>query len=423
MDARDEMGTVFGAYILDRPLGRGGMADVWLARRRGPAGFERSIIIKRILREMTGDPSVLKMFLAEARLVARLHHPNIVQVFDLGDVEGEHYLAMEYVDGLDVATALSRYKKPLPVGFCAQVTAEICRALEHAHALGIVHRDVSPSNVFISREGAIKLGDFGIAKLLGDFSAERTRTGVVKGKLAYIPPEQLRGQSVDGRADIYAAGVLLYELLSGRRLFQAAEGEDPLALRSQRMPSFDRNDVPRALEQICRRAIALDRAERYATAKEMAAALEQIQLDQRWTSESLRTLMRELTQITTEAPPSRTSAETRAARGRPLPKTRWPIIVGVIAAALVVALGTWAVARFVSRAPVLVTAPPDLAADLSTHLAPHLAPHLDLSPPIDLAPLRLAEPAPVKKPVKRPHPRKSEATKDDLAEPFPGQRP
>jgi serine/threonine-protein kinase len=417
MDARDEIGTVFGAYILDRPLGRGGMADVWLARRRGPAGFERSVIIKRILPSLTGDPAVLKMFLAEARLVARLHHPNIVQVFDLGEVDGEHYLAMEYVDGVDVATALSRHGKPFPVGFCAQVTAEICRALEHAHAAGIVHRDVSPSNVFISREGAIKLGDFGIAKLLGDFSGERTRTGVVKGKVSYIPPEQLRGQNIDGRADVYAAGVLLYELLTGARLFRAAHGEDPLELRSRAVPSIDRSDAPRAIDRICRRAIAYQPDERYASAAEMASALEQIQLDQRWTGESLRALMRELSTVPAEAPPSHTQVTTAEEKRRPSrrPK-RWPLVVTAVVVATL-ALSAWAVARYTNRAPIVSTAPVDLGADLSP-----MAPSLDLSPPPDLAPIAVAPPPPLE--IKKPHPpkrahRRKSAKGDDLAEPFP----
>ncbi len=283
---RDELPVWFGKYRLLERLGFGGMAEVFRAELPGEAGFVKPAVIKRILPHLAGSDEMVELFLAEARLLARAQHPNIVQVFELGRAEtGEFYLAMELVDGCDLLGLLrliSDVGLRIPPEASAYVVAQVLAGLAYVHGLtdprgiplDVVHRDVSPSNVFVSRHGDVKLGDFGVAK-----SADVrhvTAVGMVKGKLEYAAPEQILRGTLDGRTDVFGAGVLLWELLAQRRLFGA---EDDREIRKQVLeaerppPSTYRGDVPVALEQVVMRALAIDPALRYATAKEFQRAL------------------------------------------------------------------------------------------------------------------------------------------------------
>lgn len=275
-----------GRYQLAARLATGGMAEVYLARQVGPAGFEKLVVIKRLLPHVAEDRSIVEMFLDEARIVARLSHPNIVQVFDLG-TEGESYfIAMEYLQGQPLRklefAALER-KAVVPFDVSAAVVYHVAGALHYAHEfrdldgshLGIVHRDVSPSNVFVNYDGRVKLLDFGVARVKS--RVVQTRTGELKGKLSYMSPEQTVGGQVDHRTDIFALGIVLWELCTGRKLFRRdTDQETLLAVRESAIaPIREVNPhAPPALETIACRALARDPAERYPAAGDMERDLE-----------------------------------------------------------------------------------------------------------------------------------------------------
>ncbi|RKG67094.1 serine/threonine protein kinase, partial [Corallococcus terminator] len=216
-----------GKYQLIRKLATGGMAEVYLAKAAGPMGFKKTLVLKRILPHLAEEPAFVEMFLSEAKLAAQLEHPNIVQIFDFGEAGGSYFLAMELIDGPSLRKLVKRaVEVPLPQTLCARLVASAAEGLAYAHEfrdsatdepLGLIHRDVSPDNILVSRQGAVKVVDFGIAKVAGQ--KHRTQTGVVKGKLAYMPPEQLQAKPLDRRVDVYALGVVLYELLTGKRPF------------------------------------------------------------------------------------------------------------------------------------------------------------------------------------------------------------
>jgi eukaryotic-like serine/threonine-protein kinase len=277
-----------GRYRLIRKLANGGMAEVFLARVEGPLGFEKRLVLKRLLPHLAEDPEYLGMFLDEARLVARLEHPNLVQLFDFGEEAGRYYLAMEYVDGPSL-WALSRRawqrKRLLAPELCAWLISQACAGLAHAHALadpstgqplGLVHRDVSLDNLLVSRTGNVKVVDFGIAKVTS--AAPRTQAGVLKGKVACMAPEYLQGLPIDSRVDVYALGVALYELVAGRKPFEA---DSDLQLMRATL-SGDllvyvralRPEVPEALARIIHRALAQDRELRYRDCRELQEDLE-----------------------------------------------------------------------------------------------------------------------------------------------------
>jgi len=276
-----------GKYQLVSKLATGGMAEVYLARAAGPAGFEKTLVLKRILPHLAEDSQFVEMFLAEARLAAQLDHPNVVQIFDFGEEEGTWYLAMEYVDGVNLrvlARKAGAAGLELPPGHCARIIASACEGLAYAHertdpatgaSLGLIHRDISPDNILLSRQGAVKVVDFGIAKAAGQ--EHQTRTGVLKGKLAYMPPEQLQAHPVDLRVDVYALGVVLYELLTGQKPFEAhTEASimqailfEPLIPVSER-----RLELPPELVRIVDRALAKTREERYPDCRSFQADLE-----------------------------------------------------------------------------------------------------------------------------------------------------
>jgi eukaryotic-like serine/threonine-protein kinase len=220
--------AILQRYTLLRKIATGGMAEVYLAEQTGAGGFKKRVAIKRILPAFAEDPKFVEMFLDEARLAAMFHHPNLIQIYELGEVDGLLSLVMEYVRGLSLSELLKRAialgAPPIPFGVAARIVADAAQGLHYAHefqdpdtggALGLVHRDVSPQNILLSREGVVKVMDFGIAKAAGQM--HHTSTGTLKGKLAYMPPEQLNGKPLDRRADIWALGVVLYELIAGRR--------------------------------------------------------------------------------------------------------------------------------------------------------------------------------------------------------------
>ena len=278
----------FGRYILLDRIGAGGMAEVFRAVMPGVEGFQRTFVVKRILAERAQSPYFVDMFVQEARINALLNHPNIVQVFDFGNVGGTYFLAMEYVRGRDASELLRRLRareRPCPVGVAAFIAREVAAALAYAHTLAgpdgtpfnVVHRDISPSNIMCLRAGGVKLVDFGIAKALGEPEVERTGHGTFKGKLSYISPEKIKDLPVDGRADSFALGAVLWELLAGRKLFRGPSDFQTLknvAEMEVPLPSSIRSDVPPELDRIVARALARDPAERYPTGQALADELD-----------------------------------------------------------------------------------------------------------------------------------------------------
>ena len=289
MSARLEPGIAFGRYVLLRRLAVGGMAEVWLARPADGGG--KPVVLKRILPQFATDPEFVGRFREEASLTLSLVHGNIVPVFEVGAVGEETYIAMEHVPGHDLRSVLRRARergKAAPAGVAATIAAEVLRGLEYAHRktdsegrrLELVHRDVSPSNVVVSNEGTVKLLDFGIAKALG--RAEATRTGVLRGKVGYMSPEQARGEPIGATSDLFSTGVVLWELLTADRLF---DGDSELAVlekvKAAVIPSVrERNPfVPASLEKIVTKALARDAADRFPDAGAFLAELVRFQLD------------------------------------------------------------------------------------------------------------------------------------------------
>jgi serine/threonine protein kinase len=279
------MGIRLGRYAVLKHLASGGMADVLLARSDGIEGFERHVVLKRIRPEHARDQRFIRMFLDEARVAATLHHQHIVQVHDIGEAAGEYFIAMEYLHGEDVRTVLSAASKTrvhTPLGIAISVVSAAAAGLHYAHErtgsdmrpLGIVHRDVSPSNILVGYDGSIKVVDFGIAKAA---MREETRSGSLKGKLSYMSPEQCKGDSVDRRSDVYALGVVLYELATTTRLFK---NDNDYVVMEQivngriTLPRVRRPDLPRELSDIIMQALAPDRDRRYASADELRVALD-----------------------------------------------------------------------------------------------------------------------------------------------------
>jgi serine/threonine protein kinase len=310
----------FGKYTLFERIGRGGMADVYKGRVLGPQGFERTFVVKRILPHLSDDPTFIKMFVEEAKLSARLAHPNIVQIFELGAVEGEYFISMEYIRGRDLSETMRAIWKtmgPPRPELVAYIGREACRGLSYAHSLadergrplGMIHRDVSPSNIMMSYEGAVKLLDFGIAKALGE-APETTKSGTMKGKYAYMAPEQTEGDDVDHRIDIFSCGIVLHEVLTGRRLFKGQN--DVLTIERVRRcdvppPSQQNPMVPPELDAIILRALARDRDQRWATAADMADALDDVVHAARFQPTHLAQLLHDLFPVDGGAPSPRLS--------------------------------------------------------------------------------------------------------------------
>jgi serine/threonine protein kinase len=278
----------FGKYLLLRPLAEGGMASIHLAKAIGPEGFQKDVVVKRVLPQYSKDPDFVQMFLEEARVSARMSHPNIVQVFDFGQAEGSYYLAMEYLAGEDLRSIkrhVTTKGKFIPFEVAAAAICGACAGLHYAHSLvdergrglSIVHRDVSPSNVLVTYQGFVKVLDFGIAKMRG--KAHETEVGVRKGKYMYMSPEQAGGLPLDRRSDVFSLGIVLYELITHETLFR--RDSDMATIRAVlegpiKAPRGVRPDLPAGLEDIAMTALQRDPAKRFQNAAEMQRALERV---------------------------------------------------------------------------------------------------------------------------------------------------
>ena len=282
------VGTLFGQYELMEVISTGGMAEVFKARMKGVEGFQKIVAIKRILPHLTENDEFVTMFIDEAKLAAQLQHPNIIHIYDLGKIERSYYIAMEYIDGRDLRTllrGLDERKQRLPLGLALHIASRLAAALDYAHrkrdfqgrAMALVHRDVSPQNVLISLDGDIKLCDFGIAKAAS--KASHTRAGALKGKLQYMSPEQAWGKDLDHRSDIFSLGLVLYEMVTGRKAFA---GDSELSIleqvRSPKLATPRQIDasVPPEVERIILRALEPNRETRYQTAAELGSELDAV---------------------------------------------------------------------------------------------------------------------------------------------------
>jgi serine/threonine-protein kinase len=273
-------------YRITERVAAGGMAEVFRGVAESMQGFRKNIAIKRILPNLTKNKKFVAMFLDEARLSLSLQHANIVQVFDIGHSEDTYFIVMEYVDGVDLK-ALTEWRRRIgrriPIAHTLYIVMEICKGLSYAHEmlspetgrpLGIVHRDISPPNVLISKQGEVKVVDFGLAKATSQI--ETTDPGVVKGKMSYLSPEAARGEEVDSRADIFAVGILLYEMLTGKRLFYGETDYQTVELvRNAKIPPLrpQNPQVEPELEDVVRKALARRAEDRYASATDLQDAL------------------------------------------------------------------------------------------------------------------------------------------------------
>jgi serine/threonine protein kinase len=298
-------------YELLHRIGRGGMAEVWLAEWREPPWVGVPVALKRISPGLCTDPAVVRMFLRESQLALRLRHSNVVHVFDVGEVDHQPYIAMELIDGIDLYRLRNRRQTPLPLPCSVSIVCDIARALAYAHTLvdddgtplRIVHRDVSPSNIMVRRDGLVKLLDFGVAKVFGMSDLTRAQL-VLKGKPGYMAPELIKGQPYDHRADIFAAGVVLHELITHRRLFASENEYVTLALNSAcrvAAPSTIITTVSPQLDQITMRALAAAPEQRYDSAEELARDLESILVELGgWTQHQMMSLVGSQRHVTAE---------------------------------------------------------------------------------------------------------------------------
>jgi eukaryotic-like serine/threonine-protein kinase len=386
-----------GRYEVVRKLASGGMAEVFLARSKGPQGFSKTLVLKQILPHLAEDESFVQMFLAEAKIAALLSHPNIVQIFDFGELDGAYFLAMEYVEGVDLrrlCKSLNRQKLSIPPEIAARIFSDVCQGLEYAHEfrhphtgepLNLVHRDLSPDNILVSTSGSVKLLDFGIAK--AGSVVDVTRSRVLKGKYSYMSPEQIRGETLDARSDLFSLGIVLYELLTGRKPFVSVTGDEGLGTMNAVLTSTPakarelRPDLPPALEDILKMALAKPRDGRYQTCRQL-----QEDLDGYLLSTGRTTGAREVAEWVNElevsersvARPKRGSQELekaptlilseRTERPKPPPKptppeTLPPSTRGIwtlgVAVAVVVAVAWWALKPDVPP-PVQDSAPPSI---------------------------------------------------------------
>lgn len=280
------MAVTFGRYRLERWLAQGGMANIFLATYVGPLGFEREVVLKVILPEYAHNPEYISMFLDEARLAARFNHPNIVEVFDLGQVGGYFFIAMEFLRGASLSRMLIRGRREgrtLSPQLSLFIISELLEALAYAHGrrmrdgqpLGLVHRDINPQNLLISFDGLVKLTDFGVA--ISNANIQSSKKGVIIGKYSHMAPEQCQGKDVDERADLFAVGVMLHELLTGKPLFtrpSPAEMIKAVLEEPVPTPSSVSSRSPRELDLVVMKALARSRTERYPNAIAFLEALQ-----------------------------------------------------------------------------------------------------------------------------------------------------
>jgi eukaryotic-like serine/threonine-protein kinase len=275
-----------GPYDLYEPLASGGMAEIFVAKKTGPGGFDKPLVIKRIHKKLLGDKEIEAMFVDEARVQALLDHPNIVQIYDFGEDKGAYFIAMEFIHGatlrwvIDNANAVQR---PLPLAISLRIVADVLVGLHAAHEqrdangqpLRLIHRDISPVNILVGRTGHPKLCDFGVAK--SELQRVMTRAGIVKGKFRYMSPEQLNGEPLDCRADLFAVGCVLWEMVVGRRLFDHVDEDDVVdAIRGANfpVPSEVKPGVSTDVDRLLRRACHPNRDKRFRSAREFSRACE-----------------------------------------------------------------------------------------------------------------------------------------------------
>src|SRR3954466_342006 len=279
-------GQVLGRYELLLPIAKGGMASVWAARLKGTRGFQKMVAIKTMLPGLVDDLHFERMFLDEASLASQVRHPHVIEIMDLGEVDRILYLVMEWVDGepLNIIMKYAATRGGIPLAIAVSIAAEACRGLHAAHELrddngtlvGLVHRDVSPQNVLLTYEGVVKVVDFGVAKATSRASHE-TEAGQLKGKIAYMSPEQLRGERIDRRTDVFAVGILLYMMTTGTHPFRGDDqgstirrisDDEPVTPPSSIVPGY-----PAGLEAVVLQALAKDASKRYPTANDMLIGL------------------------------------------------------------------------------------------------------------------------------------------------------
>src|SRR5467141_1388593 len=284
-----EVGTYFGKYFLMKKLAAGGMGEVFLAKQQGPAGFQKMLVVKKVLSHLTESKEFVEAFLGEARLAAQMNHRNIVQVFELGQESGAYFIAMEYVQGKslrDLIDTTMRRKEKIPAELCRSLAEQICDGASYAHnltdmagrSLNLVHRDLNPQNVLISYGGDVKIIDFGIAK--SELSTVKTEAGMIKGKFVYMSPEQSLAKKLDKRSDIFAIGISLYEMLTGINPFQKNNIVLTLEAVQRYEPpppsEYDPSYAP--FDPIISKALAKDRDRRYSDAAEMQDDLRRVVL-------------------------------------------------------------------------------------------------------------------------------------------------
>jgi serine/threonine protein kinase len=443
-------GTRFGRYTLVRQLAVGGMAEIYLARADGIGQFAKQVVLKRILPQHARSEDFVEMFLHEARLAATLEHPNIVQVFDIGELDGSYFFTMEYVQGEDLRTLLGALRKRnerMPIDHAIAIVTAAAAGLHYAHdrvgddgrPLAMVHRDISPSNIMVSLDGAVKVTDFGIAKTASQLI--ETRTGVLKGKISYMSPEQCKSEPLDRRSDIFSLGIVLHELATGQKLFR---GDNDYAILRKiieddapTLSAVVDGPYPDGLEAIVARALARDRDARYPTAQALQIELENLAREQRLdrSSVALSRYVRETfpaaaapapdadsqTPATTPIPRPATGAtvleqpqSSSAVIGelhRPPPRARARWLVGAGAAALLASgIGIVAMSRPGHDDDVPAVAPPRPAieatavVDAAVADAPRVAE--PAPPPTPAATPPAATPTPVVVEPPRPPPRK-----------------
>lgn len=274
---------VLDKYEIVEQIATGGMAAVYRATLKGPMGFEKPVAIKVLLDEASKDEEVVRMFIDEARIGARLSHPNLASVLDFGEVEGRYYIALEYVDGLSLAELLKSLgkRRGLDLQAVIYVTHCVLQALDYLHSakgpdgkpLNLVHRDISPQNILIDRSGAVKVCDLGIAT--GDFRSEKTKVGYVKGKRGFMSPEQALGELVDCRSDLYSLGLTVIAMLTGTSPLQEKKDATLAAQKGLDPAIIERLDIPDGLKKVLAKALRADREGRFSSAKEFAKALEE----------------------------------------------------------------------------------------------------------------------------------------------------
>jgi len=277
----DQLGNT---YVLLDLIGIGGMAEVYKAKLVGRQGFEKQIVIKKLLAQVAGDREVIDNFITEAKLAALLQHENIAYIYDFGELEGSFFIAMEYLFGKDLFTISRRSAEtntPLSPHQSLTIAAKICEGMDYAHnlkdfqqrPLKIIHRDLTPHNIFITYDGKVKIIDFGVAK--AELSDNRTQIGMVKGKISYMSPEQLAEQEIDNRSDIFSIGILLYEMLSGQRMYQ---GDTAALIKKCINADFTPlqeivTGLPEDLYSILGKALTKEKEKRYQSCAEMAQIL------------------------------------------------------------------------------------------------------------------------------------------------------